>query len=116
MNPEMSDDPTYPESNSQRTRYERVKEILNRAQEDAHPSYEGHDRFWNLPHYEFLKVTLYGIRMIAPAKPAAAGLPVVSGSGSCCHTPAGPTATAPKPGRGAASGLIQGLKADAKLP
>jgi len=88
-----------------RSRYERVKEILNEAQGTAHPSYGGYDRFWNLPHGEFLEVKFYGIRMIAPPTGAKQE---PAGDHTCCHTPQ--DATAPQQGRGAASGLIQGLK------
>src|SRR5689334_17801741 len=49
------------------TRYQRVKDILNNAQGAACPSYQGYHRFWELPLDEFLEVTIYGIRMIAPA-------------------------------------------------
>ncbi|MBV9957683.1 MAG: tyrosinase family protein, partial [Acidobacteria bacterium] len=51
----------------QPTRYQRVKEILNQAQGDAHPNYQGYGRFWELPLAQFLQVKLYGIQMIAPA-------------------------------------------------
>lgn len=50
-----------------KSRYELVKEILNNAQGDTRPSYQGHGSFWNLPLEEFLKVTIYGIPMIADA-------------------------------------------------
>src|SRR4051794_5050877 len=96
---------------SRSSRYERVKEILNQASGDAHPSYQGHDRFWNLPHAQFLEVEIYGIRMIAPpAASSSAGTPPAK---TCCHG-AGESAAAaaPQPGRGAASGLIKGLKGE----
>ena len=107
----MPDDRSNPES-TRRSRYERVKQILDNASGDAHPSYQGYDRFWNLPHAQFLQVTLYGIRMIAPSS----GLSLVGAAPakSCCHGPAEPApAAAPQPGRGAASGLIKGLKGQA---
>jgi tyrosinase len=109
----MLDDQSNPESKPSRSsRYERVKEILNQASGDAHPSYQGHDRFWNLPHAQFLEVEIYGIRMIAPpAASSSAGTPPAK---SCCHG-AGETAAAvaaPQPVRGAASGLIKGLKGE----
>ena len=96
------------------SRYERVKLILNEASGDVHPSYQGRDRFWNLPHDQFLEVTLYGIPMIAQWMIAAssgrssiAAVPIKS----CCHGPVGSSlAPGPQPGRGAASGLIKGLK------
>src|SRR5919202_4199248 len=62
MADEPQDDKPKPKS-----RYETVKDILNTAQGSSNPSYQGHGRFWNLPLEEFLKVTLYGIPMIAPS-------------------------------------------------
>jgi tyrosinase len=116
----------------QPTRYQRVKEILNAAQGDTNPSYQGYKRFWELPLEQFLAVTIYGIRMIAPAGEAdfcedQLAAPRASGC-SCCGTssaesqePAGddccgsggdhPSAIR-SPGRGAASGLIKGLKGE----
>jgi tyrosinase len=102
------------------SRYQRVRQILDQAAGSAHPSYQGHDRFWNLPYDEFLNTRLYGIPMIAPPQAAApATLPVASAATakSCCHGESTPTAPAAaltsapaSPGRGAASGLIRGLK------
>jgi tyrosinase len=104
----MPDDQSNPESTG-RSRHERVKQILDKAAGDAHPSYQGYDRFWNLPHAQFLQVTLYGIRMIAP--PSGLSLLGAAPAKSCCHGPAEPApAATPQPGRGAASGLIKGLK------
>ncbi|MBZ5617662.1 MAG: tyrosinase family protein [Acidobacteriia bacterium] len=94
------------------TRYQRVKEILNQASGSANPSYQGYGRFWELPLEEFLEATIYGIRMIAPATPTLA--PVIS-HGSCCHSTGASSAPAPRagsPGRGAASGLIIGLRGE----
>lgn len=163
-----------PDNSQGRTRYERVKDILNKAQGDAHPTYQGYGRFWELPLEQFLKVVLYGIPMIADAgeedfcadnmpasnesqgsccgssfdgddqppaeddgipqpvgdaqTPADADLPAVdsddiargraqqSGAGddsaheSCCGTSATPSNLTHSKGRGAASGLIKGLK------
>src|SRR5258708_1319104 len=110
------------------SRYERVKEILNTAAGSSCPSYQGYGKFWNLPLQDFLKVTIYGVRMIAPPDIPSSGaksppaLPMATG-GSCCHGAApaapGPTPAAADPsccstapdeasGRGAASGLIIG--------
>src|SRR5580765_1083236 len=114
-----------------KSRYERVKEILNNAQGDANPSYQGHQRFWKLPLEEFLNVTIYGVRMIAaegetdfcedamqPASHSCCGseaepAPPTETGASCC----GSESTAkpqlqPSKGRGAASGLIKGLKGE----
>src|SRR5690349_20628700 len=89
------------------SRYERIKRILSEASAGAHPSYQGHEQFWNLPHAEFLEVRLYGIRMIAPAATPAPGLSVMGQPKSCCETGSAPQR---QPGRGAASGLIIGLR------
>src|SRR3954468_16584061 len=111
-------DPEKPMEQPRWSRYDRVKDILNRAAGAANPSYQGYGRFWNLPHAEFLRVYLYGVRMIAPPAGCATGsslLPIAPAK-SCCHTPAAtpaPPAAAPltrQSGRGAASGLIVALK------
>ena len=127
------------------SRYDRVKQILDEAQGEACPDYQGFKEFWRLPLNEFLTVKIYGVRMIADAgessPPAAApasdvlsgGLPLMK-TMSCCHAsdepePAPPEAASeeaadsgccstpnskPKkfPGRGAASGLVKGLKGE----
>jgi tyrosinase len=133
-----------------KSRYELVKDILNAAQGDAHPSYQGHGRFWNLPLEEFIEVEIYGIPMIASAgeedfcgdqmamnrapartccesdsegdaggppatdvEPASAPDERVAES-SCCGTTKATATFGAKPsrGRGAASGLIKGLKGE----
>ncbi|MGH9801342.1 MAG: tyrosinase family protein, partial [Blastocatellia bacterium] len=139
-----TDDSTPPKQ----SRYERVKQILDEAQGEACPSYQGYKEFWRLPLAEFLSLTIYGVRMIAAedeaALPATAepsssaspsgatgataeSLPVMS----CCHADAAPPAEAEPevsaeedccsvpavkpqkfPGRGAASGLVVGLKGE----
>jgi len=88
-NPVAAGGATPPES-----RYERVKRILNTAQGACEPSYQGYHRFWELPLPELLALTLYGVPMIAPASGV-------------------PGDTTASPGRGAASGLIEGLKGEA---
>ena len=82
------------------TRYQQVKEILDRAAGDSAADYDGNGRFWHLPLPKLLDVEVYGVRMIAPAEAAAH---------SCCHHAEtdDDTATA---GRGAKSGLIRGLR------
>jgi tyrosinase len=98
-------------SDTQPTRYQRVREILDRAAGDSPAEYGGQGRFWDLPFAELLEVEVYGVRMIAPAQTAAGSC--------CCHTAQSPAGddTAdrlpPCPGRGAASGLIQGLRGQA---
>jgi Common central domain of tyrosinase. len=82
------------------TRYEQVKEILDRAAGDSAVDYDGHGRFWHLPLPRFLDVDIYGVRMIAPRETT---------PHSCCHqdeTADDAAAT----GRGAQSGLIRGLR------
>jgi tyrosinase len=120
----MSNDTPNPPAESQGwSRYKQVKKILDDASGDVHPSYQGHDRFWNLPYAEFLEVKLYGVRMIAPAPgsatPFAAPFVVAPAPAAspCCHAPqpkpaVSTAATAPQAqiGRGAASGLILALK------
>jgi tyrosinase len=108
------DAPQEPESPEKWSRYQRVKAILNQAQGPITPSYQGYGRFWELPLNEFLAVSLYGVPLIAPPPQASpyAPPPAVAG-GSCCHGSA-PAAAASGPsgsaGRGAASGLILGLR------
>ena len=56
----------------QMTRYERVREILDRAAGDSAADYGGRGRFWDvLTLEELLEVELYGVRMIAPASATA---------------------------------------------
>jgi tyrosinase len=112
----MADETT---TTPQWTRYQRVKAILSQAAGDANPSYQGYGKFWEMPLQQWLEVVIYGVRMIAPATPTAKalGLPL-SAPGLCCHTaaegqvevPAASVASGRRPGRGAASGLVIGLK------
>ena len=128
----MADQPQG-ESPTSKTRYEQVKRILDEAQGETNPSYQGRGRFWNLPLEQFLQVKIYGVRMIAdsgaedvcadqfatahgscgpmPGPISSAEAEKPSASGSCCGEP---TPDTPVPGssrgRGAASGLIKGLK------
>lgn len=106
------------------SRYQRVKRILNEAQGSADPSYQGYHRFWELPLAEFLTLTLYGVRMIAPAMNSSAAAPMsssdapaMSGSAGCCHCPpandGGKSPGDSSPARSASSGLIIGLKGQA---
>jgi tyrosinase len=99
------------------SRYQQVKKILNDASGSAHPSYQGYDRFWELPLAEFLEVSLYGVRMIAGASGVSAPAPAPAAAkpaSPCCHSaPPESSSEAPRAeqrGRGAASGLILGLK------
>ena len=99
------------------TRYERVREVLNRAAGGSTADYGGVGRPWNLPLAELERVEVYGVRMIAPA--AAAKAPAARGCGCGCATSGqSPEGDAPEerhpryPGRGAASGLVKGLRGE----
>lgn len=121
----MTDQPQDNKSNT-KSRYELVKGILNDAQGTPDPSYQGHKRFWNLPLEQFLQVTIYGVRMIADAGEMDVCEDEMAGrgpGGSCCESEpivddsccgssesAAPTNPEYSKGRGAASGLIKGLK------
>ena len=85
---------------AQTTRYEQVKQILDRAAAESTADYDGHPRFWHLPLPQLLNVEIYGVRMIAPPETAAP---------SCCHhdEAVGDTAVT---SRSARSGLIKGLR------
>src|SRR6185436_1936624 len=124
----MADQPQGDNSQT-KSRYEQVKRILDEAQGKATPSYQGYGRFWNLPLDQFLKVTIYGVRMIAgegtqdicedhfaashagggepmskpgPVSSAEAEMPV--SSGSCCgEQQPDPPPPGPSHGRGKAS-------------
>ncbi|MGQ0592564.1 MAG: LodA/GoxA family CTQ-dependent oxidase [Gammaproteobacteria bacterium] len=85
------------------TRYERVQEILDRAAGSSAADYGGLGSFWHLPLPRLLELVIHGVRMIAPEGEAKA---------ACCH---GESAEAGErqpryPGRGAASGLVRGLR------
>ncbi|HEY0025870.1 MAG TPA: tyrosinase family protein [Longimicrobium sp.] len=93
------------------TRWERVQEILQRAHPEE-PVYAGAGRFWmNLD--TLLAAEIHGVRMVAPAQGAGS-----TGTGCGCGTPgcgggAADTGGEPGtryPGRGAASGLVKGLR------
>jgi hypothetical protein len=107
-----SDVPQQPETPQPWSRYQRVKAILNQAQGQITPSYQGYGRFWELPLNEFLAISLYGVRLIAPVT-GGTSPPSAAAAGSCCH---GPSTSATSSGatgwsgRGAASGLILGLR------
>jgi tyrosinase len=79
-------------------RYQRVRQILNDAAHGSPADYGGLGRFWD-QGVDFLKsARLHGIAMIAPEAPR-----------TCC----GHGSAASDCQRGAASGLIQGLKGEA---
>lgn len=109
-----------PTATTSLTRYEKVKAILDAAAGDSTADYHGWGRFWNLPYEDFLQVEVYGIRMIAEVpRPDLVGQTVDSPEAGtahlCCPTPAGETLdglAVVRAGRGAASGLIKGLRGE----
>lgn len=98
------------------SRYEQVKLILDKAQGDDCPDYDGYHRFWERPYEEFIGMKLYGVQMFVlcaseKEEPEAAD--------SCCHTTpsepkscCGSTPSAATSGDASASGLIKGLKGE----
>ncbi|MDQ3806507.1 MAG: hypothetical protein M3416_22080, partial [Acidobacteriota bacterium] len=79
-------------------RFGRVREILREAAGGREAGYGGL-RLWEFSREKLLDARLYGVRLIAPEQEAAP---------SCCsHHEAG--VAAPQ-GRGARSGLVQGLR------
>lgn len=83
---------------AQITRYEKVKQILDRGAAGSSVDYDGLGAFWHLPLPQFLQVEIRGVRMIAPADAQAH---------SCCH---GGGADAVVESRSGRSGLIRGLR------
>jgi tyrosinase len=73
------------------SRYVRFREIMEAAAGTSGASYDGHDRFWNLPLDQLKHVKIYGITML---------LPDARSGGE--NAPAG--------GYGAASGVVRGLR------
>jgi tyrosinase len=91
------------------TGYDRVREILDAAAGDSTADYEGVGRFWHLPLEELKELRIQGVRLIAAPESA-------SRSSCCCSGSAAspePAESSTKPGRGAASGLVQGLRGEA---
>jgi tyrosinase len=78
-------------------RYERVKQILATAAGNSAADYGGIGPFWNLPLDQLLNLSLYDVRLIAPAEEA---------PHSCWASP-------PAKSRSARSGLIAGLRGQA---
>ena len=50
------------------SRYQRVREILDRAAAGSTSRYQGYGPFWRLPYAEFLEFSLYGVPMISPGR------------------------------------------------
>lgn len=106
------------------TRYQKVKRLLNEAAGSSTADYQGLGRFWNLPYEQFLQVEVYGVRMIAEVgelhtDEMLLDTPEERLANSCCPVPlrgSKPEAVrvlaVVRPGRGAGSGLIQGLKGE----
>jgi tyrosinase len=100
------------------TRYARVKQILDDAAAGSSADYGLGGAPWHLPLARLEEVEVYGVRWIAPA--AAPLAAAKSGCGCGCATSAqSPQGDAPGegvpryPGRGAASGLVRGLRGQA---
>ena len=92
----------------QMTRYERVQEILDRAAGSSAADYGGRGRFWHLPLPQLLEAVIHGVRMIAPKGE-------VKAAPCCSHGESAEAGAAGErqpryPGRGAASGLVRGLR------
>lgn len=108
------------------TRIDRVREILDDASGEVCASYNGLGTFWHLPRRELLALKLYGIRMFAPeyepvadTEPEPKAAEAERAAPSCCGSKPAPATAGPTPapvetaiagGRGAASGLIRGLR------
>lgn len=114
------------------SRLARIRQLLDQASAGVQASYQGLGAFWQLPLPQLLGAELYGVRLIAPAPDDDTAGPISSASAqppsspaqsSCCHAPApppscctppsAPAAAPPQRGRGAASGLVKGLKGEA---
>lgn len=102
------------------TRWERVRQILDAAAGSSAADYGGLGRPWRLPLARLETVEVYGVRMIAPPQAAPAAAAKAGGCGCGCAPVAlgggaGEGAAAPFPpfpGRGAASGLVKGLRGE----
>jgi tyrosinase len=100
------------------TRWERVREILDAAAGASTSDYGGLGRPWRLDLARLQTVEVYGVRMIAPPQPAPAAAAKAGGCGCGCAPVAlggagDGGAFPPYPGRGAASGLVRGLRGEA---
>jgi len=84
------------------TRYERVQAILDGAVGESPSDYGGEGPFWHLSLPKLERFQLYGIPMIAPENAGAACPCCVSASSDGVKFP----------GRGAASGLVHGLRGE----
>ncbi|NQY09327.1 MAG: tyrosinase family protein [Flavobacteriales bacterium] len=126
------------ENRGHRTPYAKFKRIMDEAAGNSTADYQGHGRFWNtLSIKELQEVSIYGIKMIAPVDGTSdAPQNTPSEIPDCCHPRDTPKVETPDccphdpdakdgddhhhhhdetaetytPGRGAASGLVKGLK------
>ena len=119
------------------TPYDKFKVIMDKAAGESKADYQGHGKFWNtLSLEELQQVSIYGIRMIAPKEDfdpsgtyqAPAESSCCAPKSSCCEDKEDKEETTSDaaneandgdsggpvyfPGRGAASGLVIGLKGD----
>lgn len=100
------------------TRWERVRQILDTAAGASTSDYGGVGRPWRLPLGELAAVEVYGVRMIAPAAKPAPAAKTACGCG-CAVTAERPDGAVEggefpaHPGRGAASGLVRGIRGQA---
>ncbi len=94
---------------NKQSRYERVRAILNSASEGSSADYDGYGRFWERPLDEFLELSIYGVRMIAPPSGAATDTSD-EGGGTCCGGSGSDSPAPSDPTRGPRSGLIIGLR------
>ena len=76
---------------SQLSRYESIKAILDKAAGNSVSDYQGYGKFWQLPLDQLLVLTLYGVRMIAPASPSSPSYAssAASSSPACCPSMSG---------------------------
>ena len=51
------------------SRYVRFRQIMEEAAGTSGASYDGHDRFWNLPLDQLKHLKIYGIAMLLPDAP-----------------------------------------------
>jgi tyrosinase len=96
------------------TRFQQVRDIFDRAAGASTADYGGIGRFWELPLARLLEVEVHGVRMIAPA--AGASVDACCGHRAVRSSAQSPRGEPPEErrqaGRGAASGLIRGLRGE----
>ncbi|MCI4669588.1 MAG: tyrosinase family protein [Bacteroidia bacterium] len=121
------------DQNSEPSSYEKVKQILDKAAEGTTADYQGYKNFWSSLSLDKLQeISIYGVRMIAPIDESDCGDMLLSKppESSCCSSHEDEEkedeidmlekgweridglSKPPYPGRGAASGLIKGLRGE----